>query len=1396
MAPRSVVLTTRVILAVLFMNAFIVGTLHYRHTVQHEDGTPVLYNTLSADELPPGVANLRGTRTSTLQDDSKQLRQNDFTADRGPRTRRYLVVIPLIGLKVDDRASHESERLTLKAWDALANHISSLRDEEHEIELRVVGMVENTAHCDSRLFGPSADLLSSGAASCVTLDLSCGHPDFDGVLTMDCILNMSLEIGEVWEADVYILANGDVVFTPTLTEAIDFALDTFGDGKSLATSPPHFPITASLSMREVEKSVTEAKKKIEPPPVSSTSSATSSFSTLSTSLPTQPSHGFVMVGRRMDLSVALPKNTDDPPLTEDDLLHSDIKVRLHPATGIDYFAFTPNIIPRTFPPYLVGRWRWDNALLIHFLSSNAASIDASEVVHALHIGMGSFDSASHAARPGGQYNDDIATNMTGSRLTLGRIDFTKYILKQREMTEEEKEEAKRQQHRLSLEVERRSQPLGEAQLAALRVTDKSSFADDNSGDQQRQQQTKVKGGKTVFLLPVQAGEKALALEWVRWARGMKIDNYLLLAADRSEALALECILATNTTNTSSSSSTESRGGEVVWMDPGKLRLRGWDGSKAYFEQKTSGRASPAVLALATGQLIERLLRLDLAVVLLPSLLPSTSLMSSSVQALLRKENDVFQKDGRVMTALVASLLSIRDEEACDVTLWEEGQVKIDKINAAQTTAHGIQETVFSDENEQRPLPFAYALFQPTSTVLKGWEVVLSCLEEDVRHTKSQQGLCLTKAVRLAAFSFATYGDPTGSRWLRLPDGTDLGFQSDDLVRNNFKSLLLVHILQARNLPEERGGLIERALSGFSCDPYVITAVNNSWGADIAITKAKSANSNPDFFQRFFLYVEDPNTTDLELTVKDKNLLKGDDVIGHCLVPLTQLLDGSKGEGAPGQEGVMEWAGTLQIESVHKDFKDAGTIDVELQLVPLNGEAVNKVEYDSNDQDVAESDADGSGSKHGKFSARGPKSVLEGIDWNELGARVGGVARGLGRYQFACFLTNEETDTQGGIWFDAKAKEIIVSFRGTQMEWKDLLTDMAIYQEGLDGPEDPRLVHAGFRRAFRSIQGGVLQALNFIASNLVEDGWSIDVCGHSLGGALACLMAHEIDRRMPALVEEGRLNVFSFGAPRVGNTAFCEDYDKRLKNQSFRIVNGLDVVARMPRGSGESSLLMEYSHCGRTVLLTETEDGRFSVWVEGESEGTCPLKEGEAFTSTTPTSQSMAEIIKKAAIEAMERGKGGLEFETPFSKATFANGTAASVQEMLRAAGNFTNLQAMLSSTSSIDYFSSFTSIPSSPSLGPFGQLSLQTDLQQIANAVFGSAMNSTATIGKSLGLNETFVDSELSLIRGLVYGDALAHHMEPLYYVALEKAFGIAMEEGVDDKKGEEKGDGATKRYG
>ena len=83
---------------------------------------------------------------------------------------------------------------------------------------------------------------------------------------------------------------------------------------------------------------------------------------------------------------------------------------------------------------------------------------------------------------------------------------------------------------------------------------------------------------------------------------------------------------------------------------------------------------------------------------------------------------------------------------------------------------------------------------------------------------------------------------------------------------------------------------------------------------------------------------------------------------------------------------------------------------------------------------------------------------------------------------------------------------------------------------------------------------------------------MDCSGHSLGGALASLMAHSLahkyvfvlcglqfspfhfnlrgitqslipftrdDDRYPTLAKANRLHMYSFGAPRVGNKEFCE-----------------------------------------------------------------------------------------------------------------------------------------------------------------------------------------------------------------------------------------------------------------
>ncbi len=233
----------------------------------------------------------------------------------------------------------------------------------------------------------------------------------------------------------------------------------------------------------------------------------------------------------------------------------------------------------------------------------------------------------------------------------------------------------------------------------------------------------------------------------------------------------------------------------------------------------------------------------------------------------------------------------------------------------------------------------------------------------------------------------------------------------------------MHIVKGRGLPLESGGLLERALSGAGCDPYVITSVPNSFGADVAITRPKAADSNPDFFERFFLYVEDPQAPGaaLELTVKDKNLLRGDDVIGTCRLPLSELRAEEKdGVAMP---PVLEWGGTLDIvvsswwkrgdergieleliDRLHimipqsPSGKPSGSIELELQLVSVGDGEEEAAGEEADDEVVAAAAAAAWGP--------GPKSVLAGIDWNVLGQRMGGQAMGLGRYQFACFLTNE------------------------------------------------------------------------------------------------------------------------------------------------------------------------------------------------------------------------------------------------------------------------------------------------------------------------------------------------------------------------------------------------------
>lgn len=62
-----------------------------------------------------------------------------------------------------------------------------------------------------------------------------------------------------------------------------------------------------------------------------------------------------------------------------------------------------------------------------------------------------------------------------------------------------------------------------------------------------------------------------------------------------------------------------------------------------------------------------------------------------------------------------------------------------------------------------------------------------------------------------------------------------------------------------------------------------------------------------------------------------------------------------------------------------------------------------------------------------------------------------------------------------------------------------------------------------------------------------------VTGHSLGGALAMLAAHDIAKALEALDRNTSVACYTFGAPRVGNYAFASEYGAAVPD-SWSIIN--------------------------------------------------------------------------------------------------------------------------------------------------------------------------------------------------------------------------------------------------
>ncbi|KUJ68129.1 lipase [Streptomyces albus subsp. albus] len=133
--------------------------------------------------------------------------------------------------------------------------------------------------------------------------------------------------------------------------------------------------------------------------------------------------------------------------------------------------------------------------------------------------------------------------------------------------------------------------------------------------------------------------------------------------------------------------------------------------------------------------------------------------------------------------------------------------------------------------------------------------------------------------------------------------------------------------------------------------------------------------------------------------------------------------------------------------------------------------------------------------------------------------------------------------------------IITAFRGTEpAQIRDWLSDATTPPR--PGPARTGYVHYGFAEALESIFPTVKDTL----AEFRDNGQTLWITGHSLGGALAMLAAARLFLEEPRLLADG---VCTFGQPRTCDRELADAYNEGFKKRMLRFVNNNDIVPQMP-----------------------------------------------------------------------------------------------------------------------------------------------------------------------------------------------------------------------------------------
>ncbi|KAJ1916183.1 hypothetical protein IWQ60_008183 [Tieghemiomyces parasiticus] len=169
--------------------------------------------------------------------------------------------------------------------------------------------------------------------------------------------------------------------------------------------------------------------------------------------------------------------------------------------------------------------------------------------------------------------------------------------------------------------------------------------------------------------------------------------------------------------------------------------------------------------------------------------------------------------------------------------------------------------------------------------------------------------------------------------------------------------------------------------------------------------------------------------------------------------------------------------------------------------------------------------------------------------------------------------------RGFVAVDRSQRRIMVVFRGSTVRaLSTFVADAKLFPTAWPGFWAHSKAHRGFvgvhKLCYDAYAPLVRQYLSIYSQARVI------FIGHSLGGALGILGAVEFSRHYPE--HQGRLEVTTFGSPRIGSKDFSRNYNL-LNIPTNRVTNGFDLVSNLPFFYG-------YTHvAGEIYIIPETHE---------------------------------------------------------------------------------------------------------------------------------------------------------------------------------------------------------------